>query len=201
MSSPYQKAYFLLSAADVKQLPPDQGIEVAMVGRSNAGKSSVLNCITKSKALARVSKTPGRTQLINVFVLDEERRLIDLPGYGYAKVPIAAKRKWQENVDNYIRTRESLKGVILVMDIRHPLKESDQQLLSYCEDNNLAVHILLNKADKLSRGAAAGVLQEVKALLTKQSNSVTFQCFSALKGTGLKELHAVLDQWYAYSSD
>lgn len=196
--SPYQKAYFLLSAADVKQLPPDQGIEVAMVGRSNAGKSSVLNCITKNKALARVSKTPGRTQLINVFVLDDERRLIDLPGYGYAKVPLGAKLKWQKNVDTYIRERQSLKGVILVMDIRHPLKESDQQMLSYCEHNNLSVHVLLNKADKLSRGAASKTLQEVKALLTQQNNSVTFQCFSALKGTGLKELHTVLDEWYAY---
>ncbi len=201
MSSPYQKAQFLLSAADIKQLPPDQGIEVAMVGRSNAGKSSVLNCITKSKALARVSKTPGRTQLLNVFVLDEERRLVDLPGYGYAKVPLAAKLKWQKTVDNYIADRQCLKGVVLVMDIRHPLKESDQQLLSYCEHNDLAVHILLNKSDKLSRGAAAQVLQTVKGILTSQSNSVTLQCFSALKGTGLKELHAVLDQWYAYSSN
>lgn len=200
MLSPYQKAYFLLSAADVKQLPPDQGIEVAMVGRSNAGKSSVLNCITKNKALARVSKTPGRTQLLNVFVLDEARRLIDLPGYGYAKVPLAAKMKWQKSVDKYMSERKSLKGVVLVMDIRHPMKESDQQLLSYCEHNNLAVHIVLNKADKLSRGAAAAQLKTVKGLLTKQANSVTLQCFSALKGTGLKELHTVLDQWYGYSS-
>src|SRR5690348_8440294 len=145
MSSHYQKAYFLLSVADVKQLPPDEGIEVAMVGRSNAGKSSVLNKITHSKNLARVSKTPGRTQLINLFVLDEKRRIVDLPGYGYAKVPLAAKLKWQKTVDTYIHHREALKGLVLVMDIRHPLRDLDLQLLEYCDHYALPVHILLNK--------------------------------------------------------
>src|SRR3990167_6494954 len=112
MSSPYQKAYFLLSVAEVKQLPPDEGVEVAMAGRSNAGKSSVLNRITQSKKLARVSKTPGRTQLVNIFMIDEKRRLVDLPGYGYAKAPPLAKMKWQKTIDAYVNTRKSLKGLI-----------------------------------------------------------------------------------------
>jgi len=194
----YKNAYFLLSVADVKQLPPDQGIEVAIVGRSNAGKSSVLNRITQSKNLARVSKTPGRTQLVNIFVLDKDRRLVDLPGYGYAKVPLAAKLKWQKTVDAYIAARAALKGLVLVMDIRHPFKELDMTLLDYCEHKHLPVHILLNKADKLSKGAAAKVLQEIKASLTSYDNSVTFQLFSALNGSGVKELHACLDRWYEW---
>lgn len=199
MSSHYQKAYFLLSVADIHQLPPDQGVEVAMVGRSNAGKSSVLNKITTSKALARVSKTPGRTQMVNIFVLDDNRRIADLPGYGYAKVPLAAKLKWQKTVDAYIQTRESLRGLILVMDIRHPLRDSDVKLLEYCDTRGLPVHILLNKADKLSRGEAARTLLQVKAALTSYRNSVTFQIFSALKGTGIKDLHSLLDEWYGYT--
>ncbi|MBV9576886.1 MAG: YihA family ribosome biogenesis GTP-binding protein [Gammaproteobacteria bacterium] len=198
MLSHYQKAYFLLSVANVKQLPPDQGIEVAIVGRSNAGKSSILNRLTHNKALARVSKTPGRTQMVNIFVLDEQRRLADLPGYGYAKVPLAAKLQWQKTVDAYIQERKSLKGMLLVMDIRHPLKELDWQLLDYCHHRNLPIHIILNKADKLSRSAVASTLQAVRAALTEYHNSVTFQCFSALKGAGIKELQTLLDQWYEY---
>lgn len=198
MLSHYQKAYFLLSVANVKQLPPDQGMEVAIVGRSNAGKSSILNRLTHNKNLARVSKTPGRTQMVNLFVLDEKRRLADLPGYGYAKVPLAAKLQWQKTVDTYIQQRKSLKGLLLVMDIRHPLKELDWQLLDYCRHKHLAVHIILNKADKLSRGAVARSIQAVQAALTEYHNSVTFQSFSALKGTGIKELHTLLDQWYEY---
>jgi GTP-binding protein len=201
MPSHYQKAYFLLSVANVKQLPPDEGIEVAIVGRSNAGKSSVLNRITHSKALARVSKTPGRTQMVNIFVLDETRRIADLPGYGYAKVPLKAKLQWQETVDEYIRGRKCLKGLLLIMDIRHPLKETDLQLLDYCEAQGLAVHIILNKADKLSRGAAANTLKEVKAALTEYDNSVSLQCFSALKGAGTMELQKVLDDWYEFSNN
>lgn len=199
MSSHYQKAYFLLSVAEVKQLPPDQGIEIAMVGRSNAGKSSVLNRITHSKNLARVSKTPGRTQMVNIFVLDDKRRIADLPGYGFAKVPLAAKQKWQKLVDTYIRTRESLKGVILVMDIRHPFKELDCQLLAYCEHRDLAVHILFNKADKLSKGAIHKMLPDIEAMLSEYRNPITYQLFSALNGSGTKELHALLDVWYEWA--
>lgn len=198
MSSHYQKAYFLLSAADVKQLPPDTGVEVAMVGRSNAGKSSVLNCITGSKSLARVSKTPGRTQLVNMFMIDDDHRLVDLPGYGFAKVPLAAKKKWQELIDEYIRIRESLKGMVLVMDIRHPFKDLDCKLLEYCDQRQLAVHIVLNKADKLSKGEIAKCMPLVEEYLSQFSNPVSFQVFSALKGLGVKELHGLLDQWMGF---
>jgi GTP-binding protein len=197
----YQKAYFLLSVADVKQLPSDEGREVAIVGRSNAGKSSVLNQITRQKALARVSKTPGRTQMINMFVIDESRRLADLPGYGFAKVPLAAKAKWQKLIEKYFSKRESLKGLVLVMDIRHPMKELDLQLLEYCDHYQLPVHVLLNKADKLSRGAAAQTAQAVKAELKSYGNKVTLQVFSALKGQGVKELQSVLDAWYEYKKE
>lgn len=196
MSSPYRKAYFLLSAADTKQLPPDAGVEVAMVGRSNAGKSSVLNRITQSKNLARVSKTPGRTQLVNVFVIDDERRLIDLPGYGFAKVPLAAKKQWQKLVDGYIQTRESLRGMILVMDIRHPFKDLDKQLLAYCDARGISVHILLNKADKLSRGSIAKLLPIIEEELSNYQSPMTYQLFSALKGEGVKELQGLLNKWF-----
>lgn len=198
MSSHYQNAYFLLSVADVKQLPPDLGIEVAIVGRSNAGKSSVLNKVTRNKGLARVSKTPGRTQLINLFVLDENRRLADLPGYGFAKVSLATKQKWQACVNAYINGRECLRGLILVMDIRHPLKPLDIQLMEYCDHRGLPVHLLLNKSDKLSRSAANKTLHNVKASLSAYRNTITCQLFSALNGDGLKELHLLLDTWYEY---
>ncbi|HEX4044060.1 MAG TPA: ribosome biogenesis GTP-binding protein YihA/YsxC [Gammaproteobacteria bacterium] len=195
----YQKAYFLLSAAKVKQLPPDQGIEIAIVGRSNAGKSSVLNCLTHNKKLARVSKTPGRTQHINVFMLDEQRRLIDLPGYGFANVPLAAKLQWQKTVNQYVEERQSLKGLLLVMDIRHPLKELDQQLLAYCATRGLAVHILLNKADKLSKGAAAKTKQMVTAKLIGYHNPITLQVFSAVRNAGTDELRKLLNVWYGHA--
>lgn len=198
MSSHYQKAYFLLSVAEMEQLPPDEGIEVAIVGRSNSGKSSILNRITRSKALARVSKTPGRTRLVNLFALDERHRLADLPGYGFAKAPPSAKRQWQKTVDAYLSGRKSLKGVVLVMDIRHPLRDLDWDMMEYCEHYQLPVHIVLNKADKLSNNDITNTLKAVKTALTGCSNSVTFQIFSALKGTGTRELHAVLDEWYQY---
>ena len=194
----YQKATFLLSVARLNQLPPDFGIEVAFVGRSNAGKSSVLNTVTQNKSLARVSKTPGRTQHINLFGLDTNRRMADLPGYGFAKVPLAAKLKWQKLVDTYIRTRESLKGLILVMDIRHPFKDLDLQLLEYCDDRMLPVHILLSKADKLSRGAVSALFPEIEEVLSQFKNPISFQAFSALKGMGVLELQGLLDEWYQW---
>lgn len=196
--SHYKKASFLLSAADIKQLPPDQGIEVAIVGRSNAGKSSVLNCITQNKKLARVSKTPGRTQQINVFVLDDERRLMDLPGYGFANVPLAAKRKWEKTINDYFKERECLKGLILVMDIRHPFKDSDMQMLDYCQHYGLNVHILLNKSDKLSNSAAKNTQFDAEPVLAAYGDIVTIQTFSADKHKGVKELQEVLDGWYEY---
>lgn len=196
--SHYKKATFLLSAADVKQLPPDEGLEVAIVGRSNAGKSSVLNCITQNKKLARVSKTPGRTQQINIFVLDPERRLMDLPGYGFAKVPLREKRKWEVTINQYFDQRTCLKGLLLVMDIRHPFKENDMQMLDFCQHHAIPVHIILNKADKLSRGAAKSVLLDAEPLLVSYGDAVTMQTFSALKNSGVKELQTVLDKWYDY---
>lgn len=195
MSSHYKKAYFLLSAADVKQLPADSGFEVAIVGRSNAGKSSVLNSMTQVKQLARVSKTPGRTQLVNMFVLDEQRRIADLPGYGFAKVSANVQRQWQKTVDEYFRTRRCLKGLVLVMDIRHPFKPLDLQLLEYAAARALPVHILLNKADKFSRGAATKILLQWQKEMSVYKE-VSLQTFSALKATGVKELHAVLNTWF-----
>lgn len=192
----YQKAYFLLSVADVKQLPPDEGIEIAIVGRSNSGKSSVLNRLTQNKHLARVSKTPGRTQFLNIFVLDSQKRIVDLPGYGFAKTPLAVKNRWQKLIDTYMRQRKSLKGVVLIMDIRHPFKDLDIQMLNYCTSLNIPVHIVLNKTDKLSKSMLGNTLHKIKSVLTEYSNSVTFQCFSALKGTGVKELSEHLNQWY-----
>lgn len=198
MKTHYQKASFLISVADINQLPPDTGYEVAIVGRSNAGKSSALNQITNSKRLARVSKTPGRTQLINIFTLDEERRLVDLPGYGFAKAPLAAKAKWEQTINDYFANREVLKGLVLVMDIRHPLKPLDWQLLDYCASRTLPVHILLNKADKLSKGAASNALQAVQKALRDEDVSASCQLFSALNGTGVQALHKLLDTWYDY---
>ena len=186
----YQKAIFLLSVANLSQLPPDEGIEVAIVGRSNAGKSSVLNQLTQNKGLARVSKTPGRTQLINLFGLDDHCRLADLPGYGYAKVPPSMKKKWQALLDSYLRTRECLHGLILVMDIRHPLREFDQLMLGWTSQCDLPVHILLNKSDKLTQSAASKTLREVKEALKEFTNEISVQTFSAMKGKGVKELLA-----------
>lgn len=200
MISRYQTAYFLLSVADVKQLPPDQGIEVAFAGRSNAGKSSVINRLTRRKNLARVSKTPGRTQLLNFFVIDNERRLVDLPGYGFAKAPLYAKKNWQKTVDAYFQKRKCLKGIILIMDIRHPLQDLDWEFLNFCQHYELPVHILLNKADKLSKSAMRKQVDEVKSALTAFSNSVTLQCFSSLKGIGINELYSVLDHWYQFKA-
>ena len=195
----YQKAEFLLSVANLNQLPPDQGVEVAIVGRSNSGKSSILNQLTQNKSLARVSKTPGRTQHINMFTLDKERRLADLPGYGYAKVPPAMKQHWQQLLDSYLRSRECLRGLILVMDIRHPLREFDQQLLFWSSQCNLPVHILLNKSDKLTFGAIKKTVNEVNEAILAYSNPVTIQTFSALKSLGVKDLQQKMDAWFDYS--
>lgn len=193
----YQRASFLKSAAKLSQLPPDLGIEVAFVGRSNAGKSSVLNQLTHNTKLARVSKTPGRTQHINLFVLDEKRRLVDLPGYGFAKVPPEVKAHWQETLSAYLSERECLKGLVLVMDIRHPLTTFDRHLLDWASAGNLAVHILLNKADKLNYGVMKKTELEVNAFIKTMPNPVSCQIFSAIKGTGVKELREHLEAWFA----
>lgn len=192
----YQKATFLISAAKLSQLPEDQGVEVAFVGRSNAGKSSVLNQLTKNKKLARVSKTPGRTRLINIFTLNQDNRLVDLPGYGYAKVPNDVKEQWQETLGDYLQSRECLKGLVVVMDIRHPLTEFDTNLLSWASSCDLAVHILLNKSDKLSFSAMKTTLLQVSKFVSTSPNPTTVQTFSAMKGLGVDELRDHLDSWF-----
>lgn len=194
----YQQAKFLKSVADLKQLPPDQGIEVAFIGRSNAGKSSALNALSQQKRLAHVSKTPGRTQMINLFELDTDRRLVDLPGYGFAKVPLSVKQKWQQLLSQYLETRECLQGLILLMDIRHPLQDLDLQILQWAQAASLKSHILLTKADKLKKQAAQKQLQMVKNEI-KAFTMTSIQLFSATKKTGVESCRLQLDSWYEYS--
>lgn len=193
----YQTARFLTSAPTLAVCPPDEGDEVAFAGRSNAGKSSAINALTHQRALARISKTPGRTQLINFFTLENasERRLVDLPGYGYAKVPESVKLEWQRHLSDYLQRRDSLRGLVLVMDVRHPLTEFDQTLLGWADDKGMPVHILLTKADKLKSGAAKSALQQVRNRLREWDDLVSIQLFSALKKQGIDEAHARLNQW------
>lgn len=193
----YRQARFDMSAAKLSQLPADEGREVAFAGRSNAGKSSAINRITGQNSLARTSKTPGRTQLINFFTLDDMRRLVDLPGYGYARVSEDVKRRWQQTMEQYLASRQSLKGLVLLMDVRHPLKEVDQQLLSWCWHVGMPVHILLTKADKLKRGQAQNALLKLRRDLENNDPAglTSVQLFSALKGTGVDEVCNVLDRW------
>lgn len=196
MNPLYHRAKYLISAPAVRQAPEDSGAEVAFAGRSNAGKSSAINAITNQKALARTSKTPGRTQLLNFFELDEGHRLVDLPGYGYAKVPDAIQREWGRTMEDYLAQRLSLRGVFLLMDIRHPLTDFDWQLIEWCNHRDLPLHIALTKADKLSRGAAKGVLLKVQATLGREASlPVTLQTFSAPAKQGIEEAHELLDEW------
>jgi len=191
---------FLISAQTLQQCPSDSGCEVAFAGRSNAGKSSAINTLTRNKGLARTSKTPGRTQLINHFEVESDKRLVDLPGYGYAKVPKALKAKWDRNLAEYLQNRKSLSGLILLMDIRHPLQDYDQQMLNWAAQAGLPVHILLTKADKLKRGPAMNSLLGVEKLLRDMDPGFTLlsaQIFSSLKKTGLTELEQKLISWLA----
>ncbi|MCL9684459.1 ribosome biogenesis GTP-binding protein YihA/YsxC [Legionella maioricensis] len=197
--NPYSKAVFLKSAARVDQLPEDSGYEVAFAGRSNAGKSSALNCLTTIKNLARTSKTPGRTQLINLFSLDEQRRLVDLPGYGYAKVALQVKLEWQKNLAHYLEVRESLKGLVLLMDIRHPLKDLDQMMIDWALNRELPVHILLTKSDKLSRSEVKNCVLKVRKHYDLAQHLITVQSFSSLKKEGIDELISTLNQWFEWS--
>jgi GTP-binding protein len=197
MAINYQKINFLLSVANLNQLPPDEGMEVAIVGRSNAGKSSVLNQLTRNKNLARVSKTPGRTEHINLFELTDKHRISDLPGFGYAKVPIATQERWQALVGGYLHARQCLRGVILVMDIRHPLKDTDRKFLIFANQCNLPVHILLNKSDKLSINQIKKTLREVNEVILPSEDLVSLQIFSAKTGVGVKELCLKLDEWFS----
>ncbi len=195
-SAIYQRASYWLSAHKVNQLPDDSGFEVAFAGRSNSGKSSAINAITNQKKLARTSKTPGRTQQINFFKLDDEQhRLVDLPGYGFAKVPLAVKLHWQETLERYLQTRQSLRGLVLMMDVRHPLTEFDQQMLNWCNLSNMPVHILLTKADKISRGKGNAVQEKVRQYLATLSGESSVQLFSVLKSVGIEEVQNRLNSW------
>ncbi|MCO7190765.1 ribosome biogenesis GTP-binding protein YihA/YsxC [Pseudoalteromonas sp. XMcav2-N-2] len=192
---PYNRAQFVTSAPDISRLPADTGIEVAFAGRSNAGKSSALNALTDQK-LARTSKTPGRTQLINTFSLDDDKRLIDLPGYGFAKVPLEMKKKWQKSLGEYLQKRQSLKGIVVLMDIRHPLKDLDMDLINWAAGSDIPVLALLTKADKLKQGKRKAEVLQVRKALAELNADITVHAFSSLKGLGLKELAWQLDDWF-----
>lgn len=194
---------FITSSPNYHSLPLSTGAEAAFAGRSNAGKSSVLNTLTNRKALAKTSSTPGKTRHINLFALDKEKsiRLADLPGYGYAKVNVREQQRWGEELTLYITERESLKGVVIVMDIRHPLTENDKQMVVLCRTGGRPVHVLLNKADKLKSGRRAATVKQVEKDLAYLSPGATFSTFSALKGEGLKELKEVLNRWLNGSED
>ena len=190
----FQRAVYAVSAATLAQLPESRG-EVAFAGRSNAGKSSALNAITGRKALARVSKTPGRTRLVNFFRLDEGHALVDLPGYGYAKVAAEVKAGWDALLGGYLQKRRALHGVVLVMDSRHPLTPYDSAMLDFCQSAGRPVHVLLSKCDKLSHSERLATLREVRTALTLRSPGFAAQLFSATTGEGLDEARAVIRRW------
>lgn len=192
------KAKFLTSAPDITKLPADEGIEIAFAGRSNAGKSSALNTLTRQKSLARTSKTPGRTQLINVFNLDDDRRLVDLPGYGFAKVPMEMKKKWQKALGEYLQKRESLQGLVVLMDIRHPLKDLDRDLIEWASGSELPVLALLTKADKLSQGKAKGEVLRVQNVCNGIGDNIKVMAFSSLKKTGMEQATQVISDWLTF---
>ena len=197
-----QQTEFMTSAPTFRLCPPDAGLEVAFAGRSNAGKSSAINALTNQRQLARSSKTPGRTQMINFFNIGEtDRRLVDLPGYGYAAVPLEMKKEWQVELEEYLVSRESLAGLVLLTDIRHPLKFFDEQMLHWAKAGDLPVHILLTKADKLKYGASKNALLNTRKQLKKIGLNYTIQLFSALRKEGLDELAGVMGNWYDYKLD
>ncbi|PCJ27733.1 MAG: YihA family ribosome biogenesis GTP-binding protein [SAR86 cluster bacterium] len=190
----FNQAEFVTSAATLSACPQDSDAEVAFAGRSNAGKSSAINTITGHSRLARISKTPGRTQLINFFSLGNNKHLVDLPGYGFAKVPLAVKEKWQRELEKYLRKRNALVGLILLSDIRHPLKEFDRMMIDWATQSGLPLHILLTKSDKLKRGAATNTLLTVQKELEDRGN-ITVQLFSSLKKSGVEDARNKLSQW------
>ncbi|GAB2189735.1 ribosome biogenesis GTP-binding protein YihA/YsxC [Sessilibacter sp. MAH2] len=193
----FTQAAFFQSAPTLATCPPEQGSEVAFAGRSNAGKSSAINCLTGNGKLARTSKTPGRTQLINFFNITDEQRLVDLPGYGFAKVPLAVKKEWDKNLSQYLRERRSLKGLVLLMDVRQPMKEFDTMMINWAVEVDMPVHILLTKADKLKKGPAKTTLLDVRKHLKEADvdDLISAQLFSSLKKEGVEELKSVLSKW------
>ncbi len=193
----YQNTHFITSAPDIRHLPEDEGIEIAFAGRSNAGKSSSLNRLTNQKNLAKTSKTPGRTQLINLFKVTDNCHIVDLPGYGFAQVPLEMKQKWQKSLGEYLQKRQCLKGLVVLMDIRHPLKDLDQQLIIWAVECGIPVQVLLTKADKLKSGARKAQLLEVRQKATEFGGEVNVDLFSSLSGIGVDILRNKLDQWFA----
>ena len=191
-----RQAKFTISAPDIRHLPTESGVEVAFAGRSNAGKSSALNTLTHQKSLARTSKTPGRTQLINIFEVSPNCRLVDLPGYGFAKVPLAMKEKWQKALGEYLEKRDCLKGIVILMDIRHPLKDLDLDLIQWAADSELPILTLLTKSDKLSQGKASAEVLKVKKALAPLNADITVQAFSSLKKTGLEQANRIICEWF-----
>ena len=191
--NPYRAACYVISAHHLRQLPADEGYEVAFAGRSNAGKSSAINTLTGQKSLARTSKTPGRTQQIVIFDIDEHRRIADLPGYGYAKVPEKLKAHWQQVMQQYFESRQCLRGVVLVVDIRHPMRPFDVQMLAWCAASGVPCHVLLTKADKLKRGPAQAALHQVRKALPPGASA---QVWSSKSRDGLDRLIQLLNQWY-----
>ncbi|WP_217534529.1 ribosome biogenesis GTP-binding protein YihA/YsxC [Vibrio cholerae] len=193
----YQNTHFITSAPDIRHLPEDEGIEIAFAGRSNAGKSSSLNRLTNQKNLAKTSKTPGRTQLINLFKVADGCHIVDLPGYGFAQVPLEMKLKWQRALGEYLQKRQSLKGLVVLMDIRHPMKDLDQQLIIWAVECGIPVQVMLTKADKLKSGARKAQVLKVREDAQKFGGDVAVDAFSSLSGIGVDTLCAKLDEWYA----
>ena len=193
--SQLHNATFFTSVNQLKDLPNHMGIEIAFAGRSNAGKSSAINTLANRNRLAFVSKTPGRTQQINFFKLNSENFLVDLPGYGYANVPYAIRQHWQNLLSKYLQTRQSLKGMILIMDIRHPLQVLDIQMLDWFSPTGKAIHILLTKADKLSKQRAHSTLNEVSLFVKDAYPHFSIQLFSSLTPTGVEEANTLINKW------
>lgn len=193
----YHKTHFLTSAANITQLPQDSGIEIAFAGRSNAGKSTALNALTNQKNLARTSKTPGRTQLINLFEVEPEYKLVDLPGYGYAAVPEQMKLQWQKSLGEYLQKRECLHGLVILMDIRHPLKDLDQQMIEWAVASKLPILLLLTKADKLSQSARSKQVKMVREAILPFQGDIQVEAFSALNKIGIDHLRNKLDLWFS----
>lgn len=190
----YQTAHFAISAARLSDCPDDSLREVAFAGRSNAGKSSAINTLTRQVGLARTSKTPGRTQLLNFFRVTDGHYLVDLPGYGYAKVPMKVKLEWQKHLENYLNKREPLAGLVLVTDIRHVFKEFDLMMIDWARQNELPLHVLLTKADKLKHGAVKDAVRDAEAAVQDLTNA-TVQPFSSLKRSGVDILSQRLNEW------
>ncbi len=197
----FDSATYVASAHDLEQLPPDIGVEVAFVGRSNSGKSSAINTLANHKRLAYVSKTPGRTQLINFFALSGGRTLVDLPGYGYAKVPPAVKKHWEELLAAYVSGRQALAGLVIIMDARHPMRPLDDEMLEWYRPTNKPVHVLLTKADKLTRNEQANTLRDVRKQLIAGQYNATVQLFSSLKHTGIEEAEVAIGRLFAAGQD